>query len=128
MANLKETWPFKIKGKAAKGVYPFGSLAVTPIVENGVVYLQDLDSNVYAMSLATGGLVFTTLYDGVLVALETPASSSIGTRCPRRPTRRSRSVDNTVLVPAAGPKTDTRGGHPQLVAFAIPELQRGPGA
>src|SRR5580693_5363469 len=31
----------------------YGSLTANPIVENGVVYLQDLDSNVYALALAT---------------------------------------------------------------------------
>jgi outer membrane protein assembly factor BamB len=33
-----------------------GSLAVTPIVANGVVYIQDLDANVYALALTTGKL------------------------------------------------------------------------
>jgi outer membrane protein assembly factor BamB len=33
-------------------------LAANPIVQNGVVYLQDLDSNVYALALATGKLVW----------------------------------------------------------------------
>ena len=34
----------------------FGSLTGTPIVTNGVVYLQDLGDNVYALALATGQL------------------------------------------------------------------------
>ena len=34
----------------------FGALAATPIVTNGVVYLQDLGYNVYALTLATGTL------------------------------------------------------------------------
>ena len=34
----------------------FGSLTATPIVANGVVYLQDLGNNVYALDLATGKL------------------------------------------------------------------------
>jgi outer membrane protein assembly factor BamB len=33
-------------------------LAATPIVEAGVVYLQDLDSNVYALALGSGKLVW----------------------------------------------------------------------
>jgi alcohol dehydrogenase (cytochrome c) len=56
VASLKEVWTFRITGEAAKGVSAFGSLAGTPIVENGTVYLQDLYSNVYALSLATGRL------------------------------------------------------------------------
>jgi outer membrane protein assembly factor BamB len=37
-------------------VAPYGSLAAAPVVVNGVVYLQDLHANVYAISLATGKL------------------------------------------------------------------------
>ena len=38
------------------GVTGYGSLVASPIVQDGVVYLQDLDSNVYALALATGKL------------------------------------------------------------------------
>jgi outer membrane protein assembly factor BamB len=54
--NLRPAWTFRLTGKGAVGVYPYGSLAANPIVEDGVVYLQDLDSNVYALGLATGKL------------------------------------------------------------------------
>ena len=56
MSRLAQAWTFKLTGKAAAGVRPFGSLIANPIVQNGVVYLQDLDSNVYALALATGKL------------------------------------------------------------------------
>jgi outer membrane protein assembly factor BamB len=56
VASLRQVWSFKITGKAAKGVSVFGSLAATPIVVGGVVYLQDLYANVYALSLASGKL------------------------------------------------------------------------
>ena len=59
MANvkqLKKLWTFTLTGKAAKNVGGYGSLAANPIVQNGVVYMQDLSSNVYAISLATGRL------------------------------------------------------------------------
>jgi alcohol dehydrogenase (cytochrome c) len=58
VGSLREAWTFKITGPAAKGVSAFGSLAATPIVENGVVYLQDLYANVYALSLMTGKLLW----------------------------------------------------------------------
>jgi alcohol dehydrogenase (cytochrome c) len=58
VASLRETWKYKITGEAAKGVPAFGSLAATPIVDNGVVYLQDLYANVYALSLVTGKLLW----------------------------------------------------------------------
>ena len=52
-----------------------GAYATTPVILNGVVYVQDLDSNVYAISLATGKVLWTHDYnspnggpDGVSVA------------------------------------------------------------
>jgi len=57
VASLKEAWTFELPGPAAStGVSPYGSLAAAPIVANGVVYLQDLHANVYAVTLATGRL------------------------------------------------------------------------
>jgi alcohol dehydrogenase (cytochrome c) len=56
VAQLKEAWTFKLTGTAAAGVDDAGSFAAAPVVVNGVVYLQDLDANVYAVSLATGKL------------------------------------------------------------------------
>jgi alcohol dehydrogenase (cytochrome c) len=59
VSELKEAWTFKLTGQAAAGVGTTfknyaGSLAANPVVVNGVVYLQDLDSNVYALALTTG--------------------------------------------------------------------------
>jgi alcohol dehydrogenase (cytochrome c) len=56
VSKLAQAWTFKLTGKAAAGVRPYGSLTANPIVQNGVVYVQDLDSNVYALALATGKL------------------------------------------------------------------------
>jgi alcohol dehydrogenase (cytochrome c) len=56
VSKLKQAWTFKLTGKAAKGVSPYGALSSNPIVEDGVVYFQDLDSDVYAIALATGRL------------------------------------------------------------------------
>ena len=56
VSRLAQAWTFKLTGKAAAGVRPYGSLTANPIVQNGLVYLQDLDSNVYALALATGKL------------------------------------------------------------------------
>jgi alcohol dehydrogenase (cytochrome c) len=56
VSRLAQAWTFKLTGKAALGVTPYGSLTANPIVVGGVVYVQDLDSNVYALALATGQL------------------------------------------------------------------------
>jgi glucose dehydrogenase len=54
VGTLHEAWTFKLTGTAATGVNYAGSLAAAPVVVGGVVYLQDLYANVYAISLATG--------------------------------------------------------------------------
>ncbi len=56
VSRLEPAWTFKLSGTAAAGVAGSGSLAANPIVEGGVVYLQDLDSNVDALALASGRL------------------------------------------------------------------------
>ena len=56
MSGLREAWAFKLTGTAAAGVSGIGSLTAPPVVQGGVVYLQDEDANVYAVALATGKL------------------------------------------------------------------------
>ena len=56
VSKLAPVWSFKIAGIAAASVGASGSLAANPIVQDGVVYIQDLDANVYALSLASGQL------------------------------------------------------------------------
>ncbi len=56
VSRLKLAWTFKLTGTAAAGVGGSGSLAANPIVQGGVVYQQDLDSNVYAVALSSGKL------------------------------------------------------------------------
>ena len=47
--NLGVGWTLGVGGAST-----FGSLATSPIVVDGTVYLQDLKSNVYAIDLRTG--------------------------------------------------------------------------
>ncbi|MGZ4306119.1 MAG: outer membrane protein assembly factor BamB family protein [Solirubrobacteraceae bacterium] len=56
VSTLAPAWTFKLTGKAAAGEGAYGSLAANPVVQGGVVYLQDLDSNVYALALGSGTL------------------------------------------------------------------------
>jgi outer membrane protein assembly factor BamB len=56
VSGLRQAWTFKLTGAAVQPAPGFGSLAAAPIVSNGVVYLQDLDENVYALSMASGKL------------------------------------------------------------------------
>src|SRR5580700_2243465 len=72
VATLGVAWtvPLNISTTHSDGAY-----ASTPVIVNGVVYTQDLESNVYAISLATGQVVWRHVYnspnggpDGVTVA------------------------------------------------------------
>ncbi len=56
VSSLQQVWSFSLSGDATKNVGGFGTLAAGPIVVNDVVYMQDLHSNVYALSLETGKL------------------------------------------------------------------------
>ncbi len=48
---------------AIKGASVFGSLATSPLVVNGTVYLQDLKSNVYAIDFGSGALEWQKRYE-----------------------------------------------------------------
>src|SRR3954468_13062591 len=49
VSQLKVKWTFAFKGASG-----FGAFASTPISLNGTVYLQDLNSNVFALDRTTG--------------------------------------------------------------------------
>ena len=72
VSKLGVAWTVPLTMPAA---HTDGAYATTPVVVNGVVYVQDLDSNVFAISLATGKVLWTHEYnspnggpDGVSVA------------------------------------------------------------
>jgi alcohol dehydrogenase (cytochrome c) len=58
VSNLKVKWRFALKGASVFGVY-----SSTPIVLNGTVYLQDLNSNVYALDRSTGKLKWRHVFN-----------------------------------------------------------------
>jgi alcohol dehydrogenase (cytochrome c) len=53
VTKLRQAWSAYFSGGSVSG---YGLLAAGPIVSNGVVYLQDLNANVYALALRTGQL------------------------------------------------------------------------
>jgi outer membrane protein assembly factor BamB len=58
VAQLEEAWSIPVKGT---GVY--GSYASTPVIANGVVYSQDLESNVEAIDLASGDVLWSKKFE-----------------------------------------------------------------
>jgi outer membrane protein assembly factor BamB len=68
-------------------------------------------------------LVFTTLYNGELVALNRTTGTIVYRH--QLPTSTNAPIavfGNTVLVPDGGPLTSAAGGggHPQMVAYTVP--------
>jgi alcohol dehydrogenase (cytochrome c) len=65
--------------------------------------------------------VFTTLYDGVLIALDRRTGAIVYRR--QLPTSANSPIaiaGNTVIAPAGGPVTSSGGGDPQVVAYTVP--------
>ena len=56
VSSLQEAWAFKLPAPTGTGLSAVGALTAPPVVQDGVVYLQDEDANVYALALATGRL------------------------------------------------------------------------
>jgi outer membrane protein assembly factor BamB len=70
VSSLGEAWTAPIPGTSS-----FGSYASTPVIDKGVIYSQDLASNVQALSLDSGEVLWTRNYqqpdegpNGVVVA------------------------------------------------------------
>jgi outer membrane protein assembly factor BamB len=58
VATLQTAWTLPLTAKSQ-----YGSYSSAPIIANGVVYSQDLDSNVQAISLKTGKVIWTKSYE-----------------------------------------------------------------
>jgi outer membrane protein assembly factor BamB/plastocyanin len=58
VSTLGVAWTLPITAHSA-----FGGYATTPVVNNGVLYTQDLDSNVQAINLVTGKVIWTHKYN-----------------------------------------------------------------
>ena len=58
VSELEEAWSMPVEGV---GVY--GSYASTPVIVNGVIYSQDLESNVEAIDLESGDVLWTKKWE-----------------------------------------------------------------
>jgi outer membrane protein assembly factor BamB len=55
--KLKQAWSLPLSAESS-----YGAISATPVVAGGVVYLQDLESNVQAVSLESGEVLWTKTY------------------------------------------------------------------
>jgi outer membrane protein assembly factor BamB len=58
VSKLKVAWTLPLEGQGA-----YGSYASAPVISQGVIYSQDLESNVQAINLETGEVVWTKSYE-----------------------------------------------------------------
>jgi outer membrane protein assembly factor BamB len=58
VSSLSEAWKAKIPGTSN-----FGSYASTPVIDKGVIYSQDLASNVQALNLESGEVLWTATFE-----------------------------------------------------------------
>jgi len=58
IGELGEAWRFAIPTAAA-----YGALVANPTIVDGTIYIQDAQSNIYALDLETGESVWTNTYD-----------------------------------------------------------------
>jgi outer membrane protein assembly factor BamB len=58
VSSLAVAWKAKIPGTSS-----FGSYASTPVIDKGVIYSQDLASNVQALNLETGEVIWTATFE-----------------------------------------------------------------
>jgi outer membrane protein assembly factor BamB len=63
ISTLTKRWSFDLSGTATANVGGYGTLAANPVVQAGVIYIQDLHSNVYALSLSSGRLLWKHLFN-----------------------------------------------------------------
>lgn len=58
ISTLGDAWKYKVETSA-----PYGALVATPAVVDGVIYQQDAMSNVYALDLETGELIWEVVHN-----------------------------------------------------------------
>ena len=114
------TGPSAVIGNKAAGGQS-GELEALSLATGKVEWDIKVDTLPLGAATVSNDLVFTTLYHGVLIALNRDTGAIVYTR--QLPTSTNAPIavfGNTILVPAGGPRTLRGGGNPQLVAYTVP--------
>jgi glucose dehydrogenase len=114
-ANLNRPAPTRAAGSVS------GEVEALSLATGKVQWDRKLQQLPLGAVSVTHDLVFTTLYDGVLIALDRSTGAVVYRR--KLPTSANSPIaiaGNTVIVPAGGPLTSTGGGDPQVVAHTVP--------
>jgi glucose dehydrogenase len=112
-----------VDGNKSAGAPATGEVEALSLATGKVEWDTKVPTMPLGAATVSNDLVFTDLYDGVLIALDRRTGEIVYRH--QLPTSANAPLavfGNTVLVPAGGPETSTpgRSGHPQLVAYTVP--------
>ena len=114
------TSPSAVLGNKASGPQA-GEIEALSLATGQVEWDTKVSTLPLGAATVSNDLIFTTLYNGTLMALDRTTGAIVYQH--QLPTSTNAPIvvfGNTVLVPAGGPKTATGGGNPQLVAYTVP--------
>jgi alcohol dehydrogenase (cytochrome c) len=116
------TGPSAVDGSKAAGPET-GEVEALSLATGKVEWDTKFPSMPLGAATVSNDLVFTTLYNGVLIALNRATGAIVYHRLLPSSTNAPIAVfGNTVLAPAGGPQTSASGVRPkpQLVAYTVP--------
>ena len=120
--DLPLTYPtFNLPTATKAAGSPTGEVEALSLATGKVEWDKKLPQFPLGAVTVSNDLVFTTLYDGVLIALNRSTGAIVYRR--QLPTSTNSPIaiaGNTVIVPAGGPITSAGGGDPQVVAYTVP--------
>jgi glucose dehydrogenase len=106
----------------APSAAPTGEVEALNLATGKVEWHTKLSQMALGATTVSNDLVFTTLYDGVLIALDRATGAIVYRhKLPAATNAPITIAGNTVLVPAGAPTLfGVAGGHPQLLAYTAP--------
>jgi glucose dehydrogenase len=119
---LKSTTMGSVDGSASGGGVAGGDVEALNLATGAVEWDTRVSTLPLGAVTVSNDLVFTTLYNGTLIALNRATGAIVYQRKLPTTTNAPLAVfGNTVLVPAGGPETSAKGGggNPQLVAYTV---------
>jgi alcohol dehydrogenase (cytochrome c) len=119
---LKATTMSSVNGDASGGGVVGGDVVALNLATGAVEWSTTVSSLPVGAATVSNDLVFTTLFNGTLIALNRTTGAIVYRRALPTTTNAPLAVfGNTVLVPAGGPETSATGGggDPQLVAYTV---------
>jgi alcohol dehydrogenase (cytochrome c) len=122
-ASAKSTTMSSADGSASGGGSVGGDVEALNLATGAVEWSTTVDSLPVGAATVSNDLVFATLVNGTLIALNRATGAIVYRKALPTTTNAPLAVfGNTVLVPAGGPETSAKGGggNPQLVAYTLP--------